>query len=371
MPPSFRHELATDLADRGVAVSSPLEVPVTLRGPLWRALCEGCANWLEANPDQRLHISRLLVNLGFYEYFLTLHESLEKRTESVSSGDRLRYEMAKIRIMRGSEDIRFAPKAITSSLAGLAKTFSASEPEFFICCLNLLLLNVTELKNLEQAKHWAGEAERALDHMRSTGETVFLQILFRSCWLRAFAMIPHAEGRLSEMKTIMRDCEILATSLCATDVAEEFLRQENLYSVYESAAKSALATKDWDLAGRYLETLAVAFPNDSKALITYGEFLMSKEDFRGAAAVYKRAANAAPLGAAIAWFMAGQAHDALNELPAALECYSRSLRSDPLAISALEALRPVAARLKIPIEANIASVESHMREMSEAESEYA
>jgi tetratricopeptide (TPR) repeat protein len=371
MPPSFREELAAELPFMSIAVSTPHETPISLRTPLWQALCDASTNWRDLTQSQRTHVARALINLGFYEYVLALHDILISSKVHLSPRERLQCEIAKVRIMRASSDKRFLPRDLAAGLRDVAKTFSPSDVEFFVCCLSLLLLSLTELKDIDQAKLWATQGQRSAETIASAQAGPFVSGLLRSCWLRAFAMIPHAEGKLSDMKAIMNECEVTAEALCGADRAEQFLQRENLYSVYESAAKSSLVVNELETARVYLQKLNHFFPNDAKALITYGEFLMSTGDFAGAAAAYRRAGNCGPVGTAMAWFMAGQAYEHLDELPAAMECYSRSLKSDSLAISALDGLGGVASKLGIPIEANVAKLRDALAELIEAEEQYA
>jgi tetratricopeptide (TPR) repeat protein len=76
-----------------------------------------------------------------------------------------------------------------------------------------------------------------------------------------------------------------------------------------------------------------------------GDVFIALEKPEQALAAYRRAARLAPPGREIAWFMAGQCYEVLDDLESACDAYLASLQADPLGISAAERLMDVASQL--------------------------
>jgi tetratricopeptide (TPR) repeat protein len=76
-----------------------------------------------------------------------------------------------------------------------------------------------------------------------------------------------------------------------------------------------------------------------------GQVLIEQERIEAALAAYLDAARIGAPQAEAAWFMAGQCFEALDAPERACDAYLTALRLDPLGISTLERLAPVADQI--------------------------
>lgn len=163
----------------------------------------------------------------------------------------------------------------------------------------------------------------------------FAGAMMRSRVWRAAAMYPHSRGDFARMRGQMEVAEQFALEARASNGLEEFLRTENLFSVYESRVKESLAVGDTAAALRFAVRLCELFPTNATARIEYGEVLLASGNASGAAVQYSLAAGYSPPGGAVAWFMAGECFAAAGAQDKALACYLCSSKDDDQAISAI------------------------------------
>ena len=131
--------------------------------------------------------------------------------------------------------------------------------------------------------------------------------------------------------------EEYARSLHPADEVQKILADENLHPL-QSRTKEAIWLGDLDLAEQRARRMIEVDPLDPRARMEVGEVLVSKGDIVQAAEFYRSAAELGPPGTAIAWFMAGQCYESLDDPEHASDCYLATLRVDPLGISAAERL---------------------------------
>jgi tetratricopeptide (TPR) repeat protein len=145
-------------------------------------------------------------------------------------------------------------------------------------------------------------------------------------------------------------CEAVAKELTQeskTEV-ERIAAHENLTTVFESRTKEALWLKDFDLAEERARKLVEMDPLYPRYRLQLGEILIKQSKIEEALMMYRSAARLGPPGTAIAWFMAGQCHEKLENPELACDCYLASVKLDSLAISAIERLTKLSPQLGNP-----------------------
>ncbi|MFT3665947.1 tetratricopeptide repeat protein [Piscinibacter sp.] len=163
----------------------------------------------------------------------------------------------------------------------------------------------------------------------------FLSLSLQSRIWRAAAMHSQRVRCIPRMHREMDRAQQLGEHARPGNSIEAFLRTENLFSVYESRTKEYLHVGDTDRACDYAITLVTMFPQQSAALIELGEVLLARAQWLEAARRYLEADAYAPLGSALAMFMAGEAFRLAGRKAPALAAYVQSQRQDRLAVSSV------------------------------------
>lgn len=167
-----------------------------------------------------------------------------------------------------------------------------------------------------------------------------------SRYYRAVSFAPQLAGDRARVREEMGIAERLAGSLEPTNERERGLKLENLHPLLESRVKEAFRLDELELAeARARELVEDVDPYDPGARIELGEVLIERGKMAEAAEVYVSAAHLGPRGTAIAWFMAGQCYEHLEDPLRACDCYLATHTADPLGISPLRRLASLAKRI--------------------------
>jgi tetratricopeptide (TPR) repeat protein len=161
----------------------------------------------------------------------------------------------------------------------------------------------------------------------------FTSALLLSRFYRAAAFVPQRRGKRAEVTRMMDLAEQHARALVPTDEAENLLRLENLYPVFESRTKEALWLGDLDLALARAESLTELDPYDSRAWLELGEVRLRRSEYAPAAEAYVVAATLGAPSSAIGCHMAGVCFRYLGQPLLAAFFFKTSLQTDSLAIS--------------------------------------
>jgi tetratricopeptide (TPR) repeat protein len=185
-----------------------------------------------------------------------------------------------------------------------------------------------------QAQRWLREGEQALAALRSDGPERAITV---SRFHRAAAMVPMLTRDHSAMHRHMDIAEEQARAALEAGPTG-LLPRENLYSLLESRTKETLLVGDYQRAERYARELHQLTPLDAKSLIELGEVLVRQDRLEEAQRYYLRAAQVAPPGEGMAWFMAGQCAASLGDRDWARHCMAEAVHRDPLGVSAYRSL---------------------------------
>lgn len=302
----------------------------THESPRWHFVQHRVGSWGELDSDTKIKLGRLLLQAGYCELLAQLLAT-----------DPLVHSDPRLDLMAVSAEVSLQRSGARSSLdahKALARCEAAheklEEQARVVAALQAFLISLQYLRDETLVRR---SLDRMIDHgleLERRG-TLFLPMLLRSCLLRAAAMWPQQQGDFNKMSAWMSEAEELALQLPSVEPVERFLAQENLFSLYESRTRERLVRQDLQGALSFATTLVDRFPFTSTARIELAEILLRLGRAEEAAAHYEIAADHAPPGAAVAWFMAGEAHAVTGHEAAALTAWLASQRHDERAISAV------------------------------------
>ena len=342
LAPSFRESLLRETGLREYTVRSPLDLPLELRTERWATLCDYVLHIRELRPAQVWATANLLVGLCLCRAVIDLVPPIAERRIAADE------DVAKLAYARASASFLLHQDYGTPYSRDEFQIIADCAPRGTIvrtnAALQMVVQTAKDLKDPEVLEHWAIRARQAISEARPSLDE-FSHALLMSRFYRAASFAPQLRNNRQQVVAEMDLCQSYAEALdCRTDV-ERILAAENLHPLLESRTKEALWLGDLDLAEQRARRLTEVEPWDPKPWLELGEVLLSRDRVAEAGKAYRTAARLGPPGTAIAWFMAGQCHEALDELDLAAGAYLTALRVDPEAISAAERLREAARRL--------------------------
>ncbi|SDR54466.1 Tetratricopeptide repeat-containing protein [Paraburkholderia fungorum] len=340
-PLDYRTEITKETRLFQYAVQQPSALPAALASPSWDALVHRCKDWHLLSFESAQLVIRILFLLGFYGHAIDLLQRDARVHHAAPGWSSLMVAAAKVKIYRSgflsdgemSDVVESLNKCVIEKGASLRTRLSAHQ--------HLFLIYLTDFKDLQSATRHITAVEQMLIELDGEMST-FERSVRVSSWYRAAAMIPFAKRDHSDTRAYMASSESIATGLQPTNEFERLIKQDLLYSIYESSMKAALGSGEIAKARELATQQTKRFPFDVAAYFELGEVCVEDGDTRAAASAFHRAAMFGPPGTAHAYFMSAQCYRDQNLPTHALRCLDACLRVDELAISASDELEELA-----------------------------
>jgi len=342
LPASFRESLLRETGMLQYHVEDPLHLPDELRTARWQKLCDYLTRYRDLTPTTQLRVINVLRSLAMHRAVLAYVPELaaqEIAHDPVVAALSLRRAMSTLvlhleaGLPYNREDFERIGRA--SPAGSLAKISAA---------LQLVAQDAKLHQDLSTIAPWAEVAADELQHITPTLDD-FSAALVCSIFQRATAFLPLVRGDRHALVQAMDRCESHAQQLPCHNAEERLMALENRTIVLQSRAKEARWLGDLATAEARAQQLIERDPWDGLYQLELGDILVQRGKLAEAVHAYHAAVRLGPPRTAVAWFRAGQVHQALRELPLASTCYQECLRVDPMAISALEQLTAVAPQL--------------------------
>ncbi len=167
------------------------------------------------------------------------------------------------------------------------------------------------------------------------------KILIDSRLHRAMCYLPFLEGNntllLLEQTHLLQQARLLKDHLKPSD---EIIYKDNLFAALETSARILEHLKEKELALSYMKEIVETIdPLDAKAWLQVGELLNKSNQKEEALKAFLSAASVGAPHAQMAYYMAGQIAEQLNDKDMAQHCYMQSLYAFPGGISPLNKMR--------------------------------
>jgi tetratricopeptide (TPR) repeat protein len=340
--PSFRGALIRDTGLTDYDVTTPLDLPEHLRSRRCGTLCDLICSFDSLPCRAQVRLAWTLSKMCFQRAAVDLIPP--SCMEEIGDSD----ERAGLAFVRCYSRYRMNVDDPSSpySIEEIKKVAAESPPG--INCIDatyqMVVQNVKHAGNVEEAEFWQARHLDAIERSRGAIDD-FTYLFVTSRYHRVGGFIPQMRQDGEALVHEMNLAEEHALALPRPDDVHRIAADEVLYPVLESRIKEALWLKDNELALDRAQKLVALSPNDARAWLQMGEAYLECERPEDALAAYRRAARLAPPGREIAWFMAGQCYEALDDAESACDAYMASLDADPLGIAAAELLEDVARRL--------------------------
>lgn len=354
-PTTFRDSLIRETRLYQYQVNNPLQLADELRTEKWHTLCNYLTHYQDLEPATKLRVIDLLSNL-------CLHHAVLKYVPEISES-----EIASSSTLAALAHCRAMSNLLSQPDAGaldnlnefelIANHAPLNSKARFSVAIELVTFSAKTFGNLKAAEFWQSMALQELDRLKPMLNDFSYKYLL-CIYHRAVVFVPLLQNNREAVIHEMNLCQSLAEDLIRKheNEIEQIAAYENLRTVFESRTKEAKWLGDIELAEERAKKLTQLEPFSSRFRLQLGEILIEQGKMEEAAKMYRSAARLGPPGTAIAWFMAGQCHEQLDELDIACDCYLSSIQMDELAISAVERLSKLAPRLGNSVLANWSNI---------------
>jgi tetratricopeptide (TPR) repeat protein len=315
---------------------------VGLRTERWQKICDAIQDFSGLPSRSQVRLVWLLAKLGLYHFVLELiSPTIADHIQSGEDMASLSYlrAMARYRLFLDGEEQEYSLNEFelvaTQSPVGIALIDSHYQ---------MVVQNVKHADDLEAAEHWQALHLKAIRSSRAELDE-FTYTLVMSRFHRVGGFLPQMRQDKIGVIREMDLAEEYARSLARDSDIYRVAADEMLYPTIESRIKEALWIGDFDLAIERSRRLTELSPYDPRAWLSYGEVLLERNELDKALFAYRMAARFAPPGAEVAYFMAGQCYEELDELELACDAYIAALHVDPMGISSAERLENLSRRI--------------------------
>lgn len=340
--PSFREALTAEVGLPGYAVDDPTLLPTELRTPNWQQLCEYLANFTSLDPATQVKVGRMLNRMCFFRHT----RALIPADIGARAGERPELAfLAWLRAMAGYK-LWLEDADPTYSLAEFELLAQTAPPG--LARINpryqMVVQNVKHGADLAATEHWQRLHHAAIEEARDDLDPHdYLMATSRSYRVAAFIpqMRRDAEGTVRDMDLAEQYAERMDVG---TELQRKFAR-EMQYPVQESRIKEAQWIGDLDLALERAKRHRDDHLVDARTWLHCGQVHVKRDELEEALGCFRECVRLAPPGGEVARFLAGQCHEALGDLNAALDSYLGALRVDPLGISSVDGVQRVAKAL--------------------------
>lgn len=343
IPQPFRESLVSETGLWQYHVNNPLELAENLRTNRWQLLCDKLNDYSQLNSKEQSRVIDMVATLAFHE---VTREYVPEFSEKELAEDRAKAEMAYNRAISGFS--LFLDYQIDYTEKELQKV-AEHAPKNSIVRFNALISLIGETAAMvERIEPLESSVKVAYEELQQAKDLLgpFSYNLFMSRFYRGAGFLPMKKKDYPQMVEYMEKAEEYAKNIPHETKEQALMVEENFIPLYESRSKEALLIEDVDLAEKFVRKALDIDPYEIRTYVELGEILIRQEQFEEAAEVYRSGARMGPPGSPIAWFMAGQCHEKLEQWGLAADCYMLSSKADPLGISSLEQLSLVSKKIK-------------------------
>lgn len=339
-PAAFRRALVAGQGLHIYDIDDPDELAIEHRSPLWHVLCDVLQDWEHLSSCDRLNAATVLNKLGLYRATLSYVTDVSPTaiaTDSFAARLAMKRANALYKIYAGT-----ARPTVEDVLARVARTAPRDSRTRLAAAINLVVHFAKSPIDIQSLARWAQVAEleaKALDPERRPGDALLCSQLYR-----AVSFVPFFAGETARVTAMMDEAEFWARRL-AEEPGWEMLAAENLHPLIETRAREASWLGDSDLALERTLAFVDLDPLDGKVHFRLGEAYRSRAELQLAIDAYSRASTLAPHYASIAFLRAADCYEQLGALDAAADACLEAIRVDPLSVSGLLRLLPLAKRL--------------------------
>lgn len=345
LPASFRESLCRETGVPHYHVEDPLHLPEALRTERWQKLCDSLTCYRGLTPTTQLRVVNVLRSLSMHRAVLAYVP--EMAAQEIAHDPAL----AALSLRRAMSTLVLHLEAGLPYNRADFERIGRAAPSGSLAKLSAALQLVAQDAKLHQdvstIAYWAEVAATEIQHITEPLDD-FGAALLRSLYLRAVAFLPFLRGERHALIEAMDRCEAHARHLPCQNADQQLMACENLTIILQSRTKEALWLRELGAAEARAQQLVERDPFDSLYQLELGDVLVQRGKIAEAAHAYHAAVRLGPPRTAVAWFWAGQCHQAMGELATACTCYLECLRVDPLALSALQQLTTVASQLGEP-----------------------
>ena len=348
LPAGFRRSLIHETGLRDYDVQTPVQLAPELRTSRWSLLCERLERYGDLGTPSRALVLLALIALGFYRTVVELTDQYPPGDVSAAEDEALiAYARATARYIL---HLDYGQPYDISEFQLLAEHAPEGSMVRANALLHMVVQAARDARDAKAVAWWARVALREITAMEPHMDKFGYDLLV-SRYYRGASFAPQLAGDRARVREEMDIAERLARSLEPANEQERVLKLENLHPLLESRVKEALWLDEPELAeARARELVTDIDPYDPKPRIELGEVLIKRGKIVEAAEVYVSAAHLGPPGTAIAWFMAGQCYEHLEDPLRACDCYLAAHTADPLGTSPLRRLAPLAKRVgRLPL----------------------
>jgi tetratricopeptide (TPR) repeat protein len=330
-PPGFRSALFQQARCPEYDVWEPRMLPEQLQTTRWSQLTGALAGFERVSLEQRALVCDVLIALAMYEPILFYLRSFDECPNHCSAAEAdlaYRYAFAESMLFVGARGQALTPRRFVA----VAERAPRGSRAGFAASLYLTVHSARFERNKHAVKHWgrcAWEQFQGLGYQAGS----FAALIWESRLERATAYQPFLDGDYARALEALERARDLAHRLPISNKYDRIIRDENVYPVLQSMAKTYLAASDTECALDCLRQVTALDPWDSTGYIDLGNLYFQLERLEEAAASYRMAHSLAPPGAPHAAYLAGEAYRRLGRMAEATHMHLVALEVDPAGMS--------------------------------------
>ncbi|GAA0611977.1 tetratricopeptide repeat protein [Kribbella sandramycini] len=320
--PGIRHQVVVHAGLPSYAAGSPSALAVELRSPAWQQLLAALDRFAELDWRRRSLVAFQLAQLSYHRIAL--------RLAAPDAPEHFRYELARIAASTPGEGAR-ALQTFQELATG------ASEPLLRVgAAFQGIGHSLRDRRGPGTARWFELRGQETLSAVPAVD---WVSTLIRSRFHRAVALLrlteqdrPAAQAEAGQAAEFHE--QLVAWS---KDSAAELIAAENRRYLLQLELQLVSPT-DIPAIEALCAELAEVDPYCVETRTTIGDSWLAAGETARAAAWYERAGQLGTGAGAVAWYRAGQCHEALGDPAAALNAMGRCLELDPSAVEPRAAL---------------------------------
>ncbi|ANQ51947.2 hypothetical protein MY04_4612 [Flammeovirga sp. MY04] len=316
---SFRNDFLVSIERNEYVVNDPRLLNAELKTKQWEYLIDKLDSYSQLKTEEKTRLFKVLRRLCFYSLILELSNSDKSCTD-----DHFNYEILLAKYMLNMEEEHsFSIEELIEYALTIKDPSEIKVKLWYLVCQYYVKID----HQLEKLQHYIKLYEVSVVELEGTlSKNKSLELNSRFHRMNAF--VPQLNEDMEGMSVQMTICEDLALKIQCRSSTEEVLKRSILFPIYESRVKEYLIRNDLDRSIVYAEKLIDLQPNSGVGHMLLGQVYAEKEQYILSKNAYLKSARLSPLTAEIAYFMAGQCAQQLNEYEEAITYYTTSLTFD-------------------------------------------
>ncbi|OHX64147.1 tetratricopeptide repeat protein [Flammeovirga pacifica] len=334
----FRNNFLSSLKKDEYIVNHPFDLSDDLKTKDWLLLEEKIKRFSILDVNDKINLFRVLRRLCFYQLILDLSNNTEINTENHF----YHYEVFLAKYMLNIDG--YFSFDINEMIVYALSIQSASVVKvklWYLVCQFFVKFDF-DLIQLQKYISFYYDSIQELKPLISENE--YLEIISRFYRMKAF--IPQLEGDLMVMSHYMDLCENFALEIQSKTSLENIYIKSILYPIYESRVKEYLIKEDYNNSLLYAQKLIDLQPYSGGGYMLLGQIYAEIKDYKLSKTAYLKSARLSPITAEIAYYMAGQCAQELNEYETAILFYKSSLDFDSTGYSNYENILEIAKEIR-------------------------